>query len=376
MSGNASGLGDRHALMGFVLLASLSGIGVGLAKVNFALYALSLQASPLEMALVAGAQTTALLLASPPCGMLVEQSGGLFQLLPLFEQPLLLILPALAIGLCMPCRLVSLNVVFMQQLVLVGEARAGWFRGSQMIGMLLGGVLLRMARGGRQSVADRPDVPDCCPVDAQGAAYLSSAPAGRRAAESGRAAPPVRTAARQLPAGVLRAGGDVLSLLHRRHHRAGRLVDWRGRRAVQRPRAGLRLRPVRSRPAARRQRPGRLLRQPAALRRRPRGPRPERPGAAAVGAGRCCSAWACCRSSLCPPMPGMARSSVMAASPAWAGLSSPGGSLAGSPLGGVLGGWLGLQPLFLLFVPLFLGFLLRPLPQHLQPALCARRISR
>ncbi|MFC0711987.1 hypothetical protein [Azorhizophilus paspali] len=66
----------------------------------------------------------------------------------------------------------------------------------------------------------------------------------------------------------------------------------------------------------------------------------------------------------------------MAASPAWAGLSSPGGSLAGSPLGGVLGGWLGLQPLFLLFVPLFLGFLLRPLPQHLQPALCARRISR
>lgn len=155
MSGTTAAAAQRPYLTSVILLATLAGIGLGLAKVATALYAISLESSPLELGLIAGAQTAGLLVTSLPCGVLVERlgpvrlfclgsllAGGIYQLVPLVPQPLYLLALTLIVGLCMPCRLVSLNTVFMQQLAQMGEARAGWFRGSQMIGMLLIGPAL------------------------------------------------------------------------------------------------------------------------------------------------------------------------------------------------------------------------------------------
>lgn len=147
-------IGDRH-LGGLILLACLAGTGVGLLKVITALYAIDLQASPLQLGLIAGAQTAGLLLTSLPCGVLVERFGALrlfclgsllacalLQLVPLWASPWFLLLMILLVGLSMPLRFVSLNAVFMQQLARVGETKAGWFRGAQMIGLLLIGPTL------------------------------------------------------------------------------------------------------------------------------------------------------------------------------------------------------------------------------------------
>lgn len=149
------GLAQGNTLIAFILLCTLAGVGVGVAKVGTALYALELQASPLLLGLIASAQTAGLLLTSLPCGVLVERFGplrlfcggslvaaSLFLLIPLVPHPLYLLGLTLLVGLCMPCRFVSLNTLFMQQLAQIGESRAGWFRGSQMIGLLLIGPSL------------------------------------------------------------------------------------------------------------------------------------------------------------------------------------------------------------------------------------------
>jgi len=387
MTPTAPGLADTRTLTAFILLASLSGIGVGLAKVNFALYALSLEASPLELGLVAGAQTAGLLLASLPCGMLVEQfgplrlyvfgsllAGGLFQLLPLVGQPL----PTLLIGLCMPCRLVSLNAVFMQQLAQVGEARAGWFRGSQMIGMLLLAPPLAalfagwLGAGGSWLPIGLLFV---VPARRQGAEPLSLAALGRQLGVL-REQPALRDncllefcvqAAAMFFSYFIVAitvqdygwsAGEAAALLSV-HGLAyivalfglGRLLGGSGQAGFA----------------------ASLLLCAAAL--ASLGLSGRAPllwgGALLLGLGLgmlqvvTLSAYARHGAQL-----GHGRIAGLAV------LAGPGGSLAGSVLGGVLGEWFGLQPLFLLFVPLFLGFLLRPSPQHPQPALCARRISR
>lgn len=138
------------ALGHFVLLSSLSGIGIGLAKIGLALHGLSLNASALELGLIAGAQTMGLLLASLPCGLLIERFGPLrlyligsllaallCQALAGLQQALPLMLMSLLLGLCMPCRLVALNAVFMQQLAFLKPSQTGWLRGAQLIGILL-----------------------------------------------------------------------------------------------------------------------------------------------------------------------------------------------------------------------------------------------
>ncbi|GAA5784629.1 MFS transporter [Chitiniphilus shinanonensis] len=150
---------QRHRfLLAFVLLSSVAGLSVGVAKVATSLYALDLAASELELALIAGAQSVGILLMSMPIGVLVDQlgplrlfvfgsiaAGLLYLATPLVAAPAFLAATAVAISLCMPCRFVSLNAVFMQQLERVGVAKAGWFRGTHMIGMFLLGPSLAVA---------------------------------------------------------------------------------------------------------------------------------------------------------------------------------------------------------------------------------------
>jgi predicted MFS family arabinose efflux permease len=93
-----------------------------------------------------------------PVGVLVDRFGpfrpfltgtvlvGLvYALLPLGATPLWLSFCTAVISFLMPLRFVSLNALFLQQLASLGEGKAGWYRGTHMLGMFLLGPLLGAA---------------------------------------------------------------------------------------------------------------------------------------------------------------------------------------------------------------------------------------
>lgn len=145
-------------LVVFALLSSLMGVSVGMAKVATSLYALDLRASETMLGLIAGAQSVGTLVMSLPTGFLVDRlgpmrlftvgtllAGAAYVVLPVVPSPTFLLACTALIGLFMPLRFIPLNAVFMAQLESVGEARAGWYRGTHMIGMLLIGPTLAAA---------------------------------------------------------------------------------------------------------------------------------------------------------------------------------------------------------------------------------------
>lgn len=145
----------RRFLAGFVLLAVLSGITLGIAKLTTTLYALSLQATPLELALLGAAQSVGILAVSLPVGLMVDRYGArrlfvtgsllvtaLYALVPAWGQLWFLLACTTAVSFAMPLRFISLSAVFMGELARIGEARAGWFRGAHMSGMFLIGPAL------------------------------------------------------------------------------------------------------------------------------------------------------------------------------------------------------------------------------------------
>jgi len=148
-------LSSRRFLVSFVLLNSVMGLSVGLAKVATPLYALSLGASEAVLAVVAGAQTAGILLIGLPMGFLVDRygpaglfvigslcAGAMYAVVPLVPAPMFLVACTFVISFFMPFRFVTLNTVFLEQLAQLGEDKAGWARGSHMAGTALLGPAL------------------------------------------------------------------------------------------------------------------------------------------------------------------------------------------------------------------------------------------
>ncbi len=146
---------QNRFLLTFAVLASLMGTTVGMAQVSASLYAIHLGSSKAMLGLIAGSQSVGVLLMSLPIGLLVDRFGparpfvvgtllaGLsYALLPLWATPSWLLACTAAISFFMPLRFVSLNTVFLQQLASLGEAKAGWYRGTHMLGMFLVGPAL------------------------------------------------------------------------------------------------------------------------------------------------------------------------------------------------------------------------------------------
>lgn len=146
----------RHRfLVTFVLLNSLMGVGVGLAKVTAPLYALHLGANEAQLGLVAGAQSAGILLIGLPMGFLVDRygsaglfaigslcAGALYLVVPLYPSIMFLVACTFAISFFMPFRFVALSTVFLEQLEVLGEEKAGWARGSHMAGTTMIGPAL------------------------------------------------------------------------------------------------------------------------------------------------------------------------------------------------------------------------------------------
>ena len=149
---------QHQFLLRFALLSSFMGISVGLAKFTTTLYALHLGAQGWWLAAIAGAQSVGILFMSLPVGFWVERvgparlfvvgslvMGALYAAIPLVPHTVFLLVLTALISFVMPLRFVSLNTVFMAALERIGHARAGWQRGAHMAGMLLLGPLLAAA---------------------------------------------------------------------------------------------------------------------------------------------------------------------------------------------------------------------------------------
>lgn len=151
-------LGQFRFVLGFIALALCAGLGIGIAKIVTSLYAVQLQATEFEMGLIAAVQSLGILLIGLPIGLLVQRYGPkrmfvigsflaalVYLTVPFYQNVWYLILCTFLVGLCMPMRFVSLNTVYMQHLKTIGAAKAGWFRGTHMMGFFLVGPLLAVS---------------------------------------------------------------------------------------------------------------------------------------------------------------------------------------------------------------------------------------
>lgn len=154
----AAWLRANRFLVVFALLASLMGTSVGVAKITASLYALELGASAAQLGLIASGQFVGTLVMSVPIGFLVDHygptrlfvlgsvlAGLIYAAVPLAASPAFLLGCVTAVSFCMPLRFVSLNTVFFEQLRTLGEGKAGWYRGTHMSGMFLLGPAVAVA---------------------------------------------------------------------------------------------------------------------------------------------------------------------------------------------------------------------------------------
>ncbi|MCL6247848.1 MFS transporter [Acinetobacter sp. ANC 4945] len=134
----------------FVLLTILAGLGVGVARVLISLYAVHLEATELQLGLISAAQNFGILIMALPIGVLVQRFGSLnifcigsvlgavvYSLTPLKVGAWYLFAVTALVSFVLPMRFVSINTVFLSNLKRLGPARAGWFRGSHMMGYFL-----------------------------------------------------------------------------------------------------------------------------------------------------------------------------------------------------------------------------------------------
>ncbi len=137
-------------ILGFILLTSFAGLGIGIARLATTLYAVDLNVSEFQMGVIASAQSVGILFMSLPVGILIHKyhpmrlfmlgsllGGVIYAVTPLVGNAEFLIFCTVLVSFCMPLRFISLNSVFMQQLEVLGNAKAGWFRGIHMMGFFL-----------------------------------------------------------------------------------------------------------------------------------------------------------------------------------------------------------------------------------------------
>ena len=142
-------------LISFSVLSTLMGTSVGIAKVTTSLYALELHADELVLGLIAAAQSIGSLFISLPVGVLVDRigparpfvfgsfvAGAIYFFIPAVASAWWLLACTAAISLFMPMRFVSLSSLFMREIVKIGMSKAGFYRATHMIGMMLLGPTL------------------------------------------------------------------------------------------------------------------------------------------------------------------------------------------------------------------------------------------
>jgi predicted MFS family arabinose efflux permease len=143
------------AIGNFMVLAVVAGISVGLGRVLTTLYALHLGASNAQIGYIAAFETFGKFIVTLPAGFIIARYGAqrVYFLASLFPMLITCVIPWTAvwwgvaiarglISLAIPFRIVSMNGSFLQQLKYLGSAKAGWYRGSQSFGTLILGPFI------------------------------------------------------------------------------------------------------------------------------------------------------------------------------------------------------------------------------------------
>jgi MFS family permease len=151
-------------LVRFVSLAILAGATIGLGNVITTLFALHLGASSLQVGLISGSATFGMMLVTLPAGFIIARFGArrvylaasLNCALLYLVVPWLTVWPALAaarglIGASVPFRTISMNSTFLHRIRDLGTGKAGWYRAAQSTGMAVIGPWLGTALAARYS---------------------------------------------------------------------------------------------------------------------------------------------------------------------------------------------------------------------------------
>lgn len=139
----------------FMLLSVIGGLTIGMGKVVTTFFALHVGATSSQVGFIAGVEAVGRMLVTVPAGFIIARRGAriVYSISSLVPMALNAVTPWLslwyvialtrgAIGLSIPFRVVAMNSAFLQQLSTLGASRAGWYRGSQSLGMTLLGPLL------------------------------------------------------------------------------------------------------------------------------------------------------------------------------------------------------------------------------------------
>jgi len=142
----------------FVMLALASGVTIGMNKILVTLLALHLDAKAWQIGLLIGAESLSMMLLSLPAGIYISRLGParvylvsslaamvLYPLVAYAGSWYLAAILLLVAGVCIPFRVVSMNTSWLERLPEVGRQRAGWYRGTLMLGIGLLGPLLGTA---------------------------------------------------------------------------------------------------------------------------------------------------------------------------------------------------------------------------------------
>lgn len=144
----------RRFLIGFVGLTLLSGMTIGMNKVLSTLLGLHLGVSNLQLAIISSAETFAMALGTIPAGYILARGNPkyLYAAVSLTLSAAFCALPWLPgwewvallmfmVGLCISLRIVAMSTVFLVRLPEIGQARAGWYKGTLTLGMQFAGPL-------------------------------------------------------------------------------------------------------------------------------------------------------------------------------------------------------------------------------------------
>ncbi|CAN7614510.1 MFS transporter [Phenylobacterium sp. LjRoot219] len=139
----------------FMLLAVVSGASIALGRISTQLFAIHLGASPLQIGTIMAIEQGVMMAVAIPAGFLVSRLGvrtsyftaSLGPMLVYAAMPFagtwgLLALARGLIGVCIPFRINSMNTSFLRELPRIGQSKAGWYRGSQTLGISLAGPAL------------------------------------------------------------------------------------------------------------------------------------------------------------------------------------------------------------------------------------------
>lgn len=144
----------RRFLVGFIGLTMLSGMTIGMNKVLATMFGLHLGVTNFQLALISSAETAAMAIGTLPAGRILARGNpkflyaaisltlsGLFCILPWLPGWQWVAVLMFLVGLCIALRIVAMSTVFLVRLPELGQGKAGWYKGTLMLGIQFAGPL-------------------------------------------------------------------------------------------------------------------------------------------------------------------------------------------------------------------------------------------